>query len=156
MTHFVFDVPDGAIGEARRDDSVTVSVIRFGFVARPAVVDSSGAPSSDLARVLARGIWGMDPRICMQNIERNWAYCPLCDAPVLAHQDGKTYPFSRDEEPRVRQEVRGGGATIIPSGELWIAVEGHHPLVSPILVVHFVDFHGYSPPAEVLALLITE
>jgi hypothetical protein len=153
MTQWIFDIPDGSIGEARRDDGATASVIRFGFVAGASDAEPAASGDSDVARLLARGIFGLDPRISLQNLERQRAYCPLCKAPVVVRQDGRTRPWSPDDEVRALREARTmdpGHTTILPDGELWITVEGYRPRVAPLLVVHYIAFHGYRAPAGTL------
>ncbi|MQA18806.1 DUF7919 family protein [Rugamonas rivuli] len=49
-------------------------------------------------------------------------------------------------------ELKGEGGKFLPNAELWIP-SGNCIYASPIIIIHFIEFHNYFPPLEFISAI---
>lgn len=83
-----------------------------------------------------------------RNIVRGITPCPVCGQTVYVTRSGQLYGAVSDEEDRLARHAAAAHEAwnVLFHSELWVLIRPGEYYVSPMLIIHFINAHGYTPP----------
>lgn len=120
----------------------------------------SSSPHHDAGDIVAHLVAALLGRLkgaSIENTVRSIERCPVCGAVAFVSGSGIfASGVSDDEVAHARNQVvaDSAGWCVLGSAELWLTRDAGGHFVSPTLIAHYVQAHGYNPPAAFVARLL--
>lgn len=151
---------DMSVRQWSGDDGVVQDVVLVGWLVGGAgfAPRATSTEPAAVARALAWATVGRLEGASEQNLVRSIEQCSICGSTVYVSFSGHLVSGITDEEclrARGRVMSEGPGWSVLGHAELWISRPEGAPFVSPSLVAHFVDAHGYEPPRAFVERLLS-